>query len=152
MKFSVAVAIALAGLAAAQTDLPKCAQGCVTQFTSGNAIAGCSNLDVKCICSNENFLDGIACCLAGACPEAEQKTAVKYAQNICTGAGVSVPDQVVCKTANASASASASQTSASQTGAAQTSAPASATNTPNSAATSAPVALLGGLVVALFAL
>jgi len=156
MKSSVAVAIALTGLAAAQTDLPKCAQGCVTQFTSGNAIAGCSNLDVKCICSNENFLDGIACCLVGACPEADQKTAVKYAQNICTGAGVSVPDQVVCKTANASTTGSKtspSQTSPSQTGAAQTSAPASATNTPSSsAATLGPVALLGGLVAALLVL
>ncbi|KDN64871.1 putative CFEM domain-containing protein [Colletotrichum sublineola] len=146
MKSSVAVAIALAGLAAAQTDLPTCAQSCVTQFTSGNAIAGCSNLDVKCICSNDNFLNGIACCLAGACPEADQKTAVKYAQNICTGAGVSVPDQVVCKTANASASGS--QTSHSHTGAT-----ASATNTPDSSAASlGPVALLGGLVAALFAL
>ncbi|KAK1970882.1 hypothetical protein LY78DRAFT_652485 [Colletotrichum sublineola] len=146
MKSSVAVAIALAGLAAAQTDLPTCAQSCVTQFTSGNAIAGCSNLDVKCICSNDNFLNGIACCLAGACPEADQKTAVKYAQNICTGAGVSVPDQVVCKTANASASGS--QTSPSHTGAT-----ASATNTPDSSAASlGPVALLGGLVAALFAL
>ncbi|KAK1975497.1 hypothetical protein LZ30DRAFT_605506 [Colletotrichum cereale] len=152
MKFSMAVAIALAGLAAAQTDLPTCAQSCVTQFTSGNAIAGCSNLDVKCICSNENFLNGIACCLAGACPEADQKTAVKYAQNICTGAGVSVPDQVICKTANASASGSQA-TPSHGAGASQTSSPAPATNTPNSSAASlGPVALLGGLVAALFAL
>ncbi|KAK2038949.1 hypothetical protein LZ31DRAFT_559196 [Colletotrichum somersetense] len=130
-------------------------QSCVTQFTSGTAIAGCSNLDVKCICSNENFLDGIACCLTKACQEADQKTAVQYAKNICTGAGVTVPDQVVCKSANASTSAtgtSPSQASPSQTGASQTSAPA-ATGTPSSsAATLGPVALLGGLVAALLAL
>ncbi|KAK2065379.1 hypothetical protein LY76DRAFT_331088 [Colletotrichum caudatum] len=161
MKSSVAVAIALAGLAAAQTDLPKCAQSCVTQFTSGTAIAGCSNLDVKCICSNDNFLDGIACCLAKACQEADQKAAVQYAKNICTGAGVTVPDQVVCKSANAASTsatgtsptqASPSQASPSQTSPSQTSAPA-ATGTPSSsAATLGPVALLGGLVAALLVL
>ncbi|GJC86960.1 GPI-anchored CFEM domain protein ARB_01017 [Colletotrichum liriopes] len=149
MKFSV-VAIALAGLAVAQTDLPTCAQGCVNQYTTGNAIAGCSNLDIKCICSNAGFLDGIACCLASACPPADQESAVKFAKNICTGAGVAVPDQVVCK--NANASSSGSQTTPAQTGAAQTGTPASATNTPNAAATMGPVALLGGLVAAMFAL
>ncbi|GKT40047.1 GPI-anchored CFEM domain protein ARB_01017 [Colletotrichum spaethianum] len=148
MKFS-AVAIALAGLAVAQTDLPACAQDCTNQYTSGNAIAGCSNLDIKCICSNSGFLDGIACCLTKACPPADQETAVKFAKNICTGAGVAVPDQVVCKSANASASASGSQTTPSAT---QTGTAASATNTSNAAATMGPVALLGGLVAALFAL
>ncbi|WQF85018.1 Putative extracellular membrane protein, CFEM [Colletotrichum destructivum] len=148
MKF--AVIIALAGFAVAQTDLPTCAQGCVNQYTTGNAIAGCSNLDIKCICSNAGFLDGIACCLASACPAAEQENAVKFAKNICTGAGVTVPDQVVCKSGNASSSGSPA--TATQTGAAQTGTPASATNTPNAAATMGPVALLGGLVAALVVL
>ncbi|TIC93879.1 GPI-anchored CFEM domain protein [Colletotrichum higginsianum] len=148
MKF--AIIIALAGLAVAQTDLPTCAQGCVNQYTTGNAIAGCSNLDIKCICSNAGFLDGIACCLASACPAAEQENAVKFAKNICTGAGVTVPDQVVCKSGNASSSGSPA--TATQTGTAQTGTPASATNTPNAAATMGPVALLGGLVAALVVL
>ncbi|CCF46180.1 hypothetical protein CH063_15012 [Colletotrichum higginsianum] len=151
MKF--AIIIALAGLAVAQTDLPTCAQSTpqVAMFTFvGNAIAGCSNLDIKCICSNAGFLDGIACCLASACPAAEQENAVKFAKNICTGAGVTVPDQVVCKSGNASSSGSPA--TATQTGTAQTGTPASATNTPNAAATMGPVALLGGLVAALVVL
>ncbi|WYZ42884.1 hypothetical protein EsH8_VI_000583 [Colletotrichum jinshuiense] len=138
MKFS-AVLIALAGLAVAQdTALPTCAQGCVNQYITGSAIAGCGQLDIKCICTNSGFLDGIACCLAGACNQVDQDAAVKYAKDICTTASVAVPDQVVCKSSNASASA--------------TGATASATNTPNAAPTMAPVALLGGLVAVLAAL
>ncbi|KAK1688303.1 hypothetical protein BDP55DRAFT_726675 [Colletotrichum godetiae] len=158
MRFS-AVIIALAGFAAAQDGLPTCAQGCVNQYTTGSGIAGCSQIDVKCICSNSGFLDGIACCLAGACPEADQATAVKYAKNICTGAGVTVPDQVVCKSASSTPSATASQTSAAASGATASgatasgaTASASATNTPNAAPTMGPVALLGGLIAALVAL
>ncbi|KAF9870044.1 CFEM domain-containing protein [Colletotrichum karsti] len=140
MKFTVVV-LALAGIAGAQdTQLPTCAQGCVNQYTSGTAIAGCSNLDIKCICSNSGFLDGIACCLAAACPKADQDTAVKFAKNICTGAGVTVPDQVVCKNVTTSGGA--------QTGASQTAAPA-ATGTPNVASSMGPVALLGGIIAAL---
>ncbi|KAK1449788.1 hypothetical protein CMEL01_07124 [Colletotrichum melonis] len=149
MRSSVVV-VALAGFAAAQQNaLPTCAQGCVNQYTTGSGIAGCSQIDVKCICSNSGFLDGIACCLAGACPQADQDTAVKYAKDICTGAGVTVPDQVVCKSANSTSSATASQTTASATGA---TASASATSTPNAAPTMGPVAFLGGLIAALVAL
>ncbi|KAF6815067.1 CFEM domain-containing protein [Colletotrichum musicola] len=136
MRFA-AVAIALAGLAGAQvSQLPACAQECVNKYTTTNAIAGCSQLDIKCICSNSGFLDGIACCLAAACPKADQDSAVKFAKDICTGAGVSVPDQVVCKNATASG-----------TGTSGT--PAAATNTPNAAPTTGSFALLSGLVVAL---
>ncbi|KAJ0135912.1 GPI-anchored CFEM domain protein [Colletotrichum tanaceti] len=127
-------------------------QGCVNQYTSGNAIAGCSNLDIKCICSNAGFLDGIACCLASACPASEQENAVRFAKNICTGAGVAVPDQVVCNSGNASSSAGSSATATQTTSTAQTGTPASVTNTPNAAATMGPAALLGGLVAALVAL
>ncbi|EQB48791.1 hypothetical protein CGLO_11946 [Colletotrichum gloeosporioides Cg-14] len=147
MKFAI-VAIAVAGLAGAQVQqLPTCAQTCVNKYTSGTAIAGCSNLDIKCICSNSGFLDGIACCLADACPKADQDTAVKYAKDICTGAGVTVPDQVVCKSANATASGSAAATGASQTASSP-----SATGTANAAPVMGPGALLGGLFAALFAL
>ncbi|OLN95940.1 GPI-anchored CFEM domain protein [Colletotrichum chlorophyti] len=146
MKFS-ALAIALAGLAAAQdTQLPSCAQGCVNQYTTGSGIAGCSQVDIKCICSNAGFLDGIACCLAGACPKSDQDKAVQFAKNICTGAGVAVPDQVVCKGTNTTASASGAQSTPAQTGV-----PA-ASNTPNAAPTMGPLALLGGLFAALAAL
>ena len=69
-------------------------------------------MDVKCICSNNNFLDGIACCLEDACDEEGKNAAVKYAQQICSAAGVDVPDEVVCKESS-STSASGSSTSAS---------------------------------------
>ncbi|OHE91804.1 hypothetical protein CORC01_12878 [Colletotrichum orchidophilum] len=164
MRFH-AVAIALVGFAAAQdTQLPTCAQGCVNQYTTGGAIANCSQVDVKCICSNSGFLDGIACCLAGVCSTTDQENAVKFAKNICTGADVAVPDQVVCKTASLSSTATATHASAAATGASAsatntanaahtTNTPThTPTNTPNAAPTMGPVALLGGLIAALVAL
>ncbi|TDZ21885.1 GPI-anchored CFEM domain protein [Colletotrichum sidae] len=147
MKFAV-VAIALAGLAGAQdTQLPSCAQDCVNRYTTTSAIAGCSQLDIKCICSNSAFLDGIACCLAGVCPQSDQDTAVRFAKNICTGAGVAVPDQVVCK--NATSTGGTQSGGATQTATPTAANTAAATSTPNAAPTMGPVALLGGLIVAL---
>ncbi|RAL63131.1 hypothetical protein DID88_004213 [Monilinia fructigena] len=77
------VTTVLAGLTSAQNGLPTCAQSCVTQYTSGSQIAGCANLDIACICSNDSFLSGIACCLAAACEAADEQIAVAYAQNLC---------------------------------------------------------------------
>ncbi|KAL0936538.1 CFEM domain-containing protein [Colletotrichum truncatum] len=159
MKLVAVVAASLAGFsgfAAAQSGLAECAQKCVNQYTTSTTIAGCKQLDAKCICENSNFLDGIACCLADGCTKAEQEAAVKYAKDICTGAGVSVPDQVTCKSATPSGGAQpsgANQTSsAGQTGSAsQTAAPA-ATNTPNAGSTMGSAGLLGGLVAVLAAL
>ncbi|KAH6608614.1 hypothetical protein Trco_001960 [Trichoderma cornu-damae] len=71
--------------------------GCVTKFTTGTSIAGCQQLDIGCICKNADFLNGIACCLSTSCDKASQDQAVQYAKQICSSAGVSTPDQVVCK-------------------------------------------------------
>ncbi|KAB8302637.1 hypothetical protein EYC80_006005 [Monilinia laxa] len=99
----------LAGLTSAQNGLPTCAQSCVTQYTSGSQIAGCANLDIACICSNDSFLSGIACCLAAACEAADEQIAVAYAQNLCKTSGVTdLPSMVSCAaTATPTASGSA---------------------------------------------
>jgi hypothetical protein len=108
----MAIATILAGLASAQSGLPSCAVSnshrlipsvttgvnailiialkinCVTEFTSGSQIGGCSNINAVCICSNSNFINQIACCLAGACDTADQEAATQYALNFCKAAGV----------------------------------------------------------------
>ncbi|KAL6886487.1 hypothetical protein HDV57DRAFT_490582 [Trichoderma longibrachiatum] len=107
MKASVLSLIFLSGLAAAQ--IPDCETSCVTKYTTGTSIAGCGQLDIACICKNDDFLNGIACCLASACDKDGQAQAVKYAKQICSSAGVSTPDNVVCNE-NSSSSATESAT------------------------------------------
>ncbi|KAL7803603.1 hypothetical protein V8C44DRAFT_343625 [Trichoderma aethiopicum] len=107
MKASVLSLVLLSGLVAAQ--IPDCATSCVTKYTTGTSIAGCGQLDIACICKNDDFLNGIACCLASACDKDGQAQAVKYAKQICSSAGVSTPDNVVCNE-NSSSSATESAT------------------------------------------
>jgi len=114
------VAIALgAGLVAAQVgipgDIPKCADPCVNEATTGTSIAGCAPLDIGCVCKNKDFLNNVACCLAAKCSKAEQATAVKYAQQICSSKGVTVPDSVVCNKAEESSASAAASASGSTT-------------------------------------
>ncbi|KKP03014.1 hypothetical protein THAR02_04893 [Trichoderma harzianum] len=111
MKASVLSLVFLSGLAAAQSGIPTCATGCVTQFTTGTSIAGCGQLDIACICKNADFLSGIACCLASSCDQAAQTQAVNYAKQICSSAGVSTPDSVVCNEKSSSSSTEASHES-----------------------------------------
>ncbi|KAL7925166.1 hypothetical protein ACQKWADRAFT_285236 [Trichoderma austrokoningii] len=116
MKASIVSLVFTAALAAAQdlSGLPSCATGCVTKFTTGGAIGGCQQLDIGCICKNADFLNGIACCLAGACSKSDQDKAVSFAQQICSSAGVSTPDTVVCKDSSSqTGSATASDSSSS---------------------------------------
>lgn len=86
-------------------------QDCASQQFSGGSYAGCGT-DPKCICSNQSFLGNIACCLTGACNEADQSSAITFATQICSAQGVAVPTAVSCSTA-ASAGASGTATSGS---------------------------------------
>ncbi|KAH8815025.1 hypothetical protein F5884DRAFT_817464 [Xylogone sp. PMI_703] len=151
MKVSVlAVAAALAGSVIGQgvPGLPKCAQSCVVQFTSGSSIGGCAGLDTKCICSSSSFLSDIACCLAGVCSPDDQVAATNYAKTICkTGGVTNLPDAVSCATGTAaqtastgSSSSTASSVVPAQTSSAQTtttvSSPSSAPSTASSTVSS----------------
>ncbi|KAK7424927.1 hypothetical protein QQX98_000203 [Neonectria punicea] len=157
MKSSIVSLVFVAGLVAGQAnEIPSCAAredvtSCITQYTTGDGIAGCGQLDIKCICSNSDFLDGIACCLDDACDDSGKAAAVKYAQQICSSSGVTVPDEVVCKdsasskSASASASAIASSKSASESAASETASEASssvsaATTTAEAAGSGTPSA------------
>jgi cobalamin biosynthesis Mg chelatase CobN len=139
-------------------------------FTSGSEIGTCGNLDIQCICSSASFLSSIACCLASACDAADQQAAVAYAKQICTTAGVTVPNAVSCASSSTTATATsavssasapagpstgtsvASSTSATEVSATSASTPASATkNAGIQNAASAGMSFAGGLA-AVFAL
>ncbi|KFY29481.1 hypothetical protein V493_02342 [Pseudogymnoascus sp. VKM F-4281 (FW-2241)] len=102
MRTSAVIALAaLISVSSAQGGVPDCAKPCVSQFTTGSSIAGCNPLNTNCICSNQDFLSNIACCLVEACDEAGRTAAISYAKSICATADppVQVPSEVVCNSA-----------------------------------------------------
>ncbi|PYI09017.1 hypothetical protein BO78DRAFT_48657 [Aspergillus sclerotiicarbonarius CBS 121057] len=108
----------LAGLSlvAAQgmESLPACARDCAT----GAIPKSCSAIDVGCICSNTSFITSISCCVATACSEQDQKSAITFAQQICSGAGVTdLPQSAGCTSGS---TASATGESTTNTGASAT--------------------------------
>ncbi|PWY76379.1 hypothetical protein BO94DRAFT_538240 [Aspergillus sclerotioniger CBS 115572] len=133
--YHLAVAL-LAGLSlvAAQGmgSLPACARDCAT----GAIPKSCSAIDVSCICSNASFITSISCCVATACSEQDQKSAITFAQQICSGAGVTdLPQNAGCTSGSTTTATGQSTTN---TGASATTS-SSATNgtnldSPNTAA------------------
>jgi hypothetical protein len=83
--------------------VPQCAQSCVTEWTSGDKIAGCKQLDFQCVCGNEEFISGIACCVAKDCDQQGQAATLDYAAQVCSVVGVQTPTgnvSDVCKENN----------------------------------------------------
>ncbi|KAF4981499.1 hypothetical protein FDECE_17686 [Fusarium decemcellulare] len=151
MKFHVFASVLLAGFAAAQQEkLPSCAQPCVNKYTTGDGIAGCGQFQFKCICSNQDFLDGIACCLEDECDASGRAAAVKYAGQICSSAGVDVPDEVVCK--NTTSTGTATDTATGTPTASSGSAATTSADSGNGASRGSAVGLLGAAMAVLAAL
>ncbi|KFY94653.1 hypothetical protein V498_03795 [Pseudogymnoascus sp. VKM F-4517 (FW-2822)] len=135
MRTSAIIALAaLISVSSAAGGVPECARPCVDQFTTGAGIAGCNKLDSHCICSNQDFLSNIACCLLDKCDEAGRTAAIAYAKTICATADppVTVPDEVVCN--SATSTTGGSTTGGATTQAPTTQAPTGVTSTPTSAA------------------
>lgn len=92
---SAAVAAIVLGLVAAQSsNIPSCAQDCISQYTSGgNPIGNCTGLDVACICRNSTFINQVSCCVGDSCDDSSDRdNAINYARGICSAAGVSISD------------------------------------------------------------
>ncbi|XWX00204.1 hypothetical protein V2A60_008224 [Cordyceps javanica] len=168
MKFIIALVAAATSLVAAQNnplnDIPKCAQDCVGKFLSGSSIAGCSLLDYKCVCSNKEFLNEIACCLAPVCDDKGKSDTIALANKLCKAFDVDLPTAVTCNTAatatptSTGSSGSASATSSSDAGkttsaasSGNQSAAASSTSKPNAAPTNM-AGLVGAAAALAFAL
>lgn len=89
MKVSVILSVvASAALAAAQLSaIPQCALTCAI---SSIGASGCSETDIKCICSASAFLTSITSCVQGSCTAAELAQTLKAAQGLCSSAGVTL--------------------------------------------------------------
>ncbi|KAI0196254.1 hypothetical protein EV127DRAFT_477167 [Xylaria flabelliformis] len=148
MKLAI-VTLALASGIVAQDlgALPDCAKDCLAKYTTGNQIGSCARLDAKCICANNDFINGIACCLAGVCDADEQNKAVDFARSFCSTQGVTnLPQSVTC------ASASSGTTTPTTAPSSTTTPTETATVTPNAgcpAGLGSSAGFYGGLLAAL---
>ncbi|KAE8152117.1 hypothetical protein BDV25DRAFT_151595 [Aspergillus avenaceus] len=105
------LAACLATVAAQGMDgLPDCAKDCAT----GSIPKKCQNIDVACICGDKNFINDIACCVSTKCSSEQQEAVIKFANQICSGAGVNdLPKSATCASGSSSAAQTSSGSSAS---------------------------------------
>lgn len=91
---SVVVALSLVAAVAAQdlAALAQCGQTCANNMMSPAKVAelGCKSNDLKCLCSNVNFLYGLRDCSRAICSEQDANKVVEYGMKACHGAGVVV--------------------------------------------------------------
>jgi CFEM domain len=97
---------------------------------------GCSQTDLKCLCSDSGYIDSVTTCIQSSCDASDAQNAFAYAQFACNSAGVQVPSpaEVLSSLSAESASAAASTTSSAVP------APAPATSTTAQASTTAAAA------------
>lgn len=60
---------------------------------------GCAATDVVCLCRNPNFAYGVHDCTWANCANNQEQVdlAMKWADSVCAGAGVTVPTIVSCR-------------------------------------------------------
>ncbi|RAL09464.1 CFEM domain-containing protein [Aspergillus homomorphus CBS 101889] len=113
MKFyntAIAFLSALASVVAQGMDsLPPCARECAT----GAIPKTCQLIDVGCICGTKSFISDMSCCVAKSCSPEDEKAALAFAVQLCSGAGVTgLPSSASCANSITSTNAtSASVTS-----------------------------------------
>ncbi|KAM3422249.1 hypothetical protein BST61_g2614 [Cercospora zeina] len=66
------------------TDVPSCAQVCLTPGSYG----GCSEGDVNCICRNTAYLNGLTDCVSRNCNTNGCAQVASFAGNLCSSVGV----------------------------------------------------------------
>jgi hypothetical protein len=61
--------------------VPQCAQICLSNST--NTQTACSDLDIKCLCSNQQYVNSLSCCLATNCDATDQSSKLCRLPLIC---------------------------------------------------------------------
>ncbi|KAK6350475.1 hypothetical protein TWF718_003666 [Orbilia javanica] len=92
MKFStVILAVATFATAAfAQIDkFPSCGQTCLI---SNIGSAGCTGIDIPCICNSKPFFDKVVPCIDSSCSAADQEKSIAAAVGLCKDANPNVGD------------------------------------------------------------
>ncbi|MCJ1361051.1 hypothetical protein MMC16_000148 [Acarospora aff. strigata] len=132
-KIAIIAAVATPFVAAQDlASLPACAQAAAT---SSLGSTGCALTDIKCICNASSYLSSLQQQISSACNAADQASALAFAQQICSSAGVNlnVPSAAV-SSASSVVSSSAAAASSMMSSAAQDSTMMTTAVAPSSAA------------------
>lgn len=78
------------------SGLPQCAQDCLGDSTAEKAQGGCSAIDIKCLCSNTQYINVLACCLDTKCSADDQKKAVDFNSGLCKRVNITIPNFLGC--------------------------------------------------------
>ena len=78
------------------SGLPRCAQDCLGDSASEKAQGGCSAIDIKCLCSNTQYINVLACCLDTKCSADDQKKAVDFNSGLCKRVNITIPNFLGC--------------------------------------------------------
>ncbi|KAE8414940.1 hypothetical protein BDV36DRAFT_298567 [Aspergillus pseudocaelatus] len=130
-------------IAQGMDGLPDCAKDCAT----GSIPKQCQTIDVACICGDKSFINSISCCVANKCSKDQQDAVLKFASQLCSGAGVNdLPKSASCAEGSSSATETSSDSSASSksTTAKSTATNESATTTGSSGSSASPIASKSG--------
>ncbi|KAG5979437.1 hypothetical protein E4U55_005171 [Claviceps digitariae] len=91
---SVVVALSMIAAAAAQdlSSLAQCGQTCANNMMAAGKAEelGCKVNDVKCLCSNVNFMYGLRDCSHAICSQQDANQVVAFGMKVCESAGVAV--------------------------------------------------------------
>ncbi|OAA46408.1 CFEM domain containing protein [Metarhizium rileyi] len=91
---SAVFALTLVAAAAAQdvSALAQCGQTCANNMMAAGKAEelGCKASDLKCLCSNANFLYGLRDCSRAICSDQDANKVVEYGVRVCKDAGVEV--------------------------------------------------------------
>ncbi|RAK82446.1 CFEM domain-containing protein [Aspergillus fijiensis CBS 313.89] len=104
----------LAGLisvvAQGMDSLPVCARECAT----GAIPKTCQSIDVGCICGTKSFISDMSCCVAKSCSPQDEKAALGFTVQLCSGAGVTdLPSSASCANSVTSTNATSASTTTS---------------------------------------
>ncbi|KAK2592991.1 hypothetical protein QQS21_009319 [Conoideocrella luteorostrata] len=88
VAFSLIAAVAAQDIAA----LAQCGQTCANNMMAPDKAKelGCNASDLKCLCSNVNFIYGLRDCSHAICSTQDATKVVEYGMKVCQGAGVEV--------------------------------------------------------------
>ena len=78
------------------SGLPKCAQDCLGDSAAEQAQGGCSAIDIKCLCSNVEYVNVLACCLDTKCSADDQKKTVTFNSGLCQRVNITIPNFLGC--------------------------------------------------------
>ncbi|KAE8376819.1 hypothetical protein BDV26DRAFT_227655 [Aspergillus bertholletiae] len=97
-------------LAQGMDGLPDCAKDCAT----GSIPKQCQTIDVSCICGDKSFINSISCCVANKCSKGQQDAVLKFANQLCSGVGITdLPKSASCAKGSSSATETSSDSSTS---------------------------------------